>query len=435
MEKTKASRTTYDTKVKYLARQGLLPELYRKQIHRSLISKWKKEPADKYMGYELNNNIEDLYELMKQVAADERMVKTLRSFYRIIKTLKDVIGTGREYTDKIAEHKYRIVDTIQKCKGAIGLNRTIKLFGISKSTHRIWQMETYFRCGHSISKLCSNAYPQQLTIREIRKMHRLLSDERMLHWPIVSVAHYGIKRALLKAHPNTWYKYSRLMKLKRKRPRKPTRNYEEGLRATAPNEKWHADITEIKTSDGTTSYIYLVMDNYSRYITSWRVLDKICGKTRIETFEETFKKAGIKPVRRTKKKHQLIVDGGTENNNKEVVRLIEKYPVEKMVAMRDILKSNAMIESVNKIIKYDYLFPRHLHSMQQVIDVMRNVVIPDYNNKRPHGSLGGLTPLEAYRKKQVNHQKIHEEMKVASKERIQFNQNHLCESCAFGCQI
>jgi hypothetical protein len=44
-------RRTYDTRVKYLVRAGLLSEVYRKQIHRSLISKWKREDPLKYYGY------------------------------------------------------------------------------------------------------------------------------------------------------------------------------------------------------------------------------------------------------------------------------------------------------------------------------------------------------------------------------------------------
>ena len=90
-------RKTYDTRVKYLVRKGLLPDLYRKQIHRSLVSKWKNESPEKYTGYELNDNIEELYELMKKVSDDHRLQRTLRAFYRINKTLKNIIGNGKDY--------------------------------------------------------------------------------------------------------------------------------------------------------------------------------------------------------------------------------------------------------------------------------------------------------------------------------------------------
>ena len=431
MEKKK--RNSYDTRVKYLVRKGLLPDIYRKQIHRSLISKWKKESGEKYVGYELNDNIEELYDLMKTISQDERMQKTLRAFYRINKTLRDIIGTGSDYVNKLREHKDAVINAIQRGKGTIGIKRGIKLMGISQSTYRMWAMETYFKCGHSLSKICNTVHPQQLTVKEIHKMHKMLSKEDYLHWPIVSVAYYGMKKSIVKAHPNTWYKYARLMKIKRRNIRKVKRRYEEGVRADKPNQMWHADVTEIKTADGNIAYIYLVIDNFSRYITSWRVSDKICAKTRLETFKETIENAELKPRQRIKA--ELIVDGGTENNNKLVETFIEKLPVEKLVALRDIEKSNAMAESVNKIIKYNYLFPKHILDQSHLTNLMKKEIIPDYNNKRPHGALFGLTPLEAYGKVKVNFKKIREKMVDAHYDRVAYNQKHSCFGCPFGCKI
>jgi len=429
-----AKRKTYDTRVKYLVQRGLLPDVYRKQIHRSLLSKWKREAPDKYYGYELNDDIEELYELMKKVSEDITLQKALKQFYRINKTLKDIIGNGQEYINKLKENKYKVVDSIQRCKKTIGIQKAIKLFGISRSTYRTWAMESFFKCEKSVTKMCNNAYPQQLTIMEVHKMHRMLTSEKYLHWPIVSVAYFAMKKALLKAHPNTWYKYAKLMQIKRRRKRKFIRKYEVGIRATYPNQKWHADITEIKTSDGKTAYIYLVVDNYSRYITSWRVADRICAKIRLETFIETINNAKIKETVTDEIKSALIVDGGTENNNKQVERFIEKYPVEKLIALKDIMKSNALVESVNKLIKYDYLFPKKLQNQTQLTNYLKSFVIPDYNNKRPHGSLSGLTPLEAYKQKKVNFAKIRANMVTAHKMRICYNKTHQCLGCPFDCK-
>ena len=173
------------------------------------------------------------------------------------------------------------------------------------------------------------------------------------------------------------------------------------------------------------------MDNFSRYITSWRVADKVCAKVRIETFEETIINAGLKP--KQKEKTELIVDGGTENNNKSVETLLEKYPVDKLVALKDILKSNSMVESLNKIIKYDYLYPRNIHDQAELVKIMRKIVVPDYNDKRPNGQLFGLTPAEAYGRKTVNFKKIREKMVEAHHKRIAYNQTHACLGCPFGC--
>ena len=157
--------------------KGLLPDLYRKQIRKSLISKWKRESPDKYTGYELNDNIGELYKLMKKIAEDQCLLRTIKAFYRVNKTLKDIIGTGSEYIKKIKDFKHQIVETIQRNKKTIGIKRGIKLFGISQSTYRIWAMESFFRCGQSLGKLSNTAYPQQLTVKEVHKMHRILSSQ------------------------------------------------------------------------------------------------------------------------------------------------------------------------------------------------------------------------------------------------------------------
>jgi putative transposase len=427
-------RRTYDTRVKYLVRAGLLPDVYRKQIHRSLISKWKREDPEKYYGYELNESVDELYEVLKNVANNELIQKTVRNVYRINKILKDCIGSGREYVYKLKEQKTRIVRVIQSSKDSIGINKARKLFGITKSTFRTWAMEEFFHCNHAVTKLCNNAYPQQLTIKEIHKMHRMLVHEKFLHWPIVSLAYYAMRKSIVKAHPNTWYKYAKLMKIKRRRKRKFIPKYEEGLRAQFPNEKWHADITLFQTADGATSYIFLVVDNFSRCIISWRVASTKSAKIRLETFIEAIDKAGILPKIVAKKQTDLIVDGGKENNNEAVETFIEKYPIEKLVALRDIEKSNSIVEAVNRIIKYDYLYPRQIQNQSQLIAIMENVVIPDYNNKRPHGSLKGLTPFEAYSQVKLNYKKIREKMIKVHRDRICYNKTYSCLGCPFDCK-
>jgi putative transposase len=98
------------------------------------------------------------------------------------------------------------------------------------------------------------------------------------------------------------------------------------------------------------------------------------------------------------------------------------------------MKSNSLVESLNKLIKYDYLFPKQIQNQTQLTNYMESFVIPDYNNKRPHGSLHGLTPLEAYRQKKVNFAKIRANMVAAYKRRICHNQTHQCLGCPFGCK-
>lgn len=432
MEKEIKQRKTYDTRIKYLVREGLLPVHYKQQINRSLISKWKKESQEKYIGYELNMDINELYDLMKLVSENERIQKAIRSYYRINKTLKEIIAKGGSYISKLKENKTQVVNAIKQARETITLSKAVKLIGISKSTYRMWAMEMYFKCNHSISKICSNTYPNQLTVKEINKMYRLLSSPKFFHWSVLSLAHWGRKNSILHVHTNTWYKYVRLMNIKRLHYRKVHRKYDIGLRATKPNEKWHADITELQLGNGITYYIYLVVDNFSRYIISWRISHKICATTRLETFKESVDKA--KRMKRKRKRSQLIVDGGTENNNKMVESYVKQQqpPLQKLIALKDIERSNAMVEALNKTLKYQYLYPKNIFNLVQLQQVMEWAV-SDYNTKRPHGALNGLTPKEAHYGRKYNHKLTLQNMKTARVERVQFNQCHTCTGCPFGC--
>jgi hypothetical protein len=92
-----------------------------------------------------------------------------------------------------------------------------------------------------------------------------------------------------------------------------------------------------------------------------------------------------------------------------------------------------MVESVNNLIKYAYLHPKQIQNHTALTNYMRTFVIPDYNDRRPHGSLIGLTPLEAYAGKRVDFKKIKQKMEEAHRNRIQFNRTHSCLGCPFGC--
>jgi len=60
------------------------------------------------------------------------------------------------------------------------------------------------------------------------------------------------------------------------------------LKATFPNQYWHADITIFKTLDNVKQYIYLVVDNYSRKILSWDMADRVSGEIRVQTLREAW---------------------------------------------------------------------------------------------------------------------------------------------------
>ncbi len=54
-----------------------------------------------------------------------------------------------------------------------------------------------------------------------------------------------------------------------------------------------------------------------------------------------------------------------------------------------------MIEALNRIMKHAYLAGKEFYSLP-AIETAISIYVIDYNSKRPHNSLKGLTPDEGY---------------------------------------
>jgi transposase InsO family protein len=238
------------------------------------------------------------------------------------------------------------------------------------------------------------------------------------------VAAYAAKNKLLTAALSTWYRYAAIFGLKRRLHKK--KRYPAGLRASKPNQIWHADVMKIKTLDNLYAYVYIIMDNYSRYILSWKVDLQLSGEIRRQTIMDAVKKYRV-----NEEEVNLVVDGGSENNNSEVEDYIKNLPVPitKLVALKDIQFSNSMVEAVNKIIKYRSLHFTQLEDIKSVHNRLSSF-IPEYNDVRPHCALGILTPKEVQIEGKIPDKHILKEQYLAAKRaRIIENRKYSCGVC------
>ena len=101
------------------------------------------------------------------------------------------------------------------------------------------------------------------------------------------------------------------------------------------------------------------MDNFSRKVLAWDVCEQLSGAIRLESLkraidEQFLQKADLKIGTQSL---DLIVDGGSENNNSTVQNFIKncQIDVHKKIALKDVLFSNSLIEGNNRILKQTYL--------------------------------------------------------------------------------
>ncbi len=167
------------------------------------------------------------------------------------------------------------------------------------------------------------------------------------------------------------------------------------------------------------------MDNFSKFILSWRIEPYVSGKVRMETIREAYNKYCSD--------HRVIVlvfDGGPENNNDAMKTFVnnEEVRINPLIALKDIPYSNSVIEAQNKLFKYRYLFRQEYNDINGLRKVFGEDV-NDYNYIRPHISLAGYTPFESYSGMTGLHKQWNEQIQEARRERLQVNSKEICRIC------
>ena len=184
------------------------------------------------------------------------------------------------------------------------------------------------------------------------------------------------------------------------------------------------DVTYYKTIDNIQYYIYTIVDNFSRKIIAYDVSKKLSANIRLESLKRAIKNEFDISI--GKSNVDLIVDGGSENNNHTIHEFIKNQQVQitKKIALKDVKFSNSIIEGTYRILKSKYFQDRPIlsTSINQEVDFFVN----DYNNVRPHYEHKIYTPNEIFRTPSLK--QIKPILKKSSKTRLIAYQLTSCEN-------
>ena len=378
-------RNRYHTSIKIACKLNILSLDVVNLIPKSTLHRFRMSDYSGIFGVELAASLESNEFLIKELLQCQSALTVSRGIIHIKNTILRIRESALAGFQKMKE----IISVIDIVKNSIGFDTALEQFSISRSTFHSWAFQVKHYCYDSFIGKCIRRWPNQLSLSSVEKMKSLCEDEKFRGWPIVSIAHYAKRTGILNISVHTWYKYSKLLGISKSPPRCLKKN-KIGIRADYPHQYWHGDVTVFRTMDNIRAYIYLVVDNYSRAILSWRVSIKLSAETRLDTIREAYDKYIHDPA-----DVQLIVDGGSENNNSTVDGYIDSpgISIRKIIAQQDIIFSNSIVEAVNKIVKYGFLY---LQDIPDIFALQKHleVFVPVYNEVRPHCSLKGLTPSE-----------------------------------------
>jgi putative transposase len=405
--------------------EHLLPAAFRKKIPYTTISHWRKTDYGEYLGHEFRYFFNDAFQNAELKYNYYRLKKGMKSLAKAWMTMSSVIKPVFKSAANDKARQKTILKTIQYISEYLGLKRTLKMIGISRTLYQQWLLEARFTCFDSYTALCMKRHPHQLSVNEIEKMKALLDDPEYAHWPIVSIASFAFRNQTVEASLYSWYKFARIEGYYRKLVKKDLKTI--GLIATRPNEYIHVDTTHYPLNENRKIFITFAMDNYSKAILGWHIHNK-CN---YELVEKALRKA-VQTIR----KHpdnlnpKIVTDGGRENNNKQIDQYIQKisdFKLKKIIALKDIRFSNSPVEAIHKIIKGRYLRNRTFDSIRSLNKFLMNAV-HDYNELRPHYKHRPRTPFEVYFNIPLGFD-IRTRVKQAVQQRVIRNRNVKCLQC------
>jgi len=159
-----------------------------------------------------------------------------------------------------------------------------------------------------------------------------------------------------------------------------------GKEITRPNQVWAMDITYIPMARG---YVYLavVLDWSSRRVLSWRVSITMEAAFCVETLQDALVKHGKPEIFNT--------DQGSQFTGAAFTGVLTDNGIAISMDGKGAWRDNVFVERLWRSVKYEEVYLRAYDSVGEARASIGRY-LDFYNRRRPHSSLDGKTPDQAY---------------------------------------
>lgn len=157
------------------------------------------------------------------------------------------------------------------------------------------------------------------------------------------------------------------------------------IKATAINEVWSLDFMSDRLMDGRKIRVLNIIDEFSRESLKMVIDTSLSGMRVVRELEDLIKNRG--------KPEQIISDNGTEFTSAAILKWSENTSVGWHYIEPGKPMQNGSVESFNGKVRDEFLNQHlfiNLNEAKELAERWRE----DYNEKRPHSSLKGLSPIE-----------------------------------------
>jgi len=159
------------------------------------------------------------------------------------------------------------------------------------------------------------------------------------------------------------------------------------------NELWQTDFTYFKITGWGWYYLSSVMDDYSRYIISWKLFTTMSADDVTKTIDMALEKTGITQVK-VKQRPRLLSDNGPCYISSKLKEYLEEQEMSHTRGAPYHPQTQGKIERYHRTLKNvillrKYFFPWEL---EKEIEAFINY----YNNERYHESINNLIPKDVF---------------------------------------
>ena len=164
-------------------------------------------------------------------------------------------------------------------------------------------------------------------------------------------------------------------------------------KTTAINQLWQTDFTYLKIIGWGWVYLSTILDDYSRYIVSWKLCSTMKSRDATDTIDLALKASGCDRPH-IKQKPRLLSDNGASYVSSEFANYLDDKNIKHTRGAPYHPQTQGKIERwhqtlKNKILLNHYYLPGDLEN--QITEFVEH-----YNNHRYHESINNLTPADVY---------------------------------------
>jgi putative transposase len=159
-----------------------------------------------------------------------------------------------------------------------------------------------------------------------------------------------------------------------------------GMEIVRPNQVWAMDITYIPMARGFV-YLAVVLDWFSRRVLSWRVSITMEAAFCVETLEVALALHGKPDIFNT--------DQGSQFTGAAFTGVLTDNGIAISMDGKGAWRDNVFVERLWRSIKYEEVYLRAYDSVSEARASIGRY-LNFYNGRRPHSSLDGVTPDQAY---------------------------------------